>query len=66
MSFTTVKLLLDGIVLTLSAHFVTIDIKDFYLNIPMARSKYVHLKLSNLPESVVQQYNMEAKCTRGD
>ena len=30
----------------------------------MARSKYMRLKLSDLPESVVQQYNLKAKSTR--
>ena len=30
----------------------------------MARSEYMHLKISDLPKSVVQQYNMEEKATR--
>ena len=55
MSLTTVKLLLNRIVLKINAHFMTIDIKDFYLNTPIARSKYMRLKLSDLPKSVVQQ-----------
>ena len=33
----TVKLLLNSIVSTLGAKFMTIDIKDFYLNTPMAQ-----------------------------
>ena len=32
-----------------------IDIKDFYLNTPMEQSEYIRLKLSYLPESMVQQ-----------
>ena len=51
---TTVKILLNSIVSTLNATFMTIDIKDFYLNTPMDRSKYMRLKLIDLPESVVQ------------
>ena len=43
---------------------MTIDTKDFYLNTLIARSEFMRLKLSNLPESVVQQYNLEAKATR--
>ena len=61
---TPVKLLLNIIVSTLNAKFMTIDINYFYLNTPMSRSKYMRLKLSDLPESVVQQYNMEAKATK--
>ena len=30
----------------------------------MARSKYMCLKLGNIPESLVQHYNMEDKATR--
>ena len=55
MSLTTVKLLLNNIVSTINAHFITIDINDFYLNTLMTRSDYMRLKLGNLPVSVVQQ-----------
>ena len=61
---TTVKLLLNSIVSTLNAKFMKIDIKYFYLNTPMARSKYMRLKLSDLPKRVVQHYNLAEKTTR--
>ena len=60
----TLKLLLNTIVLIINAHFMTIDIKDFYLNTPMARSEYMRLKLRNLPGSVVKQYNLEEEATK--
>ena len=37
----TVKILLNGVISTPNAKFPTIDIKDFYLNIAMARSEYM-------------------------
>ena len=58
MSLTTVDLLLNRIVSTLNTHFMTIDIKDFYLNITMARSEYMRLKLSDLTKIIVIQYNL--------
>ena len=64
MSLTTVNLLLNSILSTINAHFMTIDIKDFYLNTLMARSEYMRLKIGNLPLSVVQQCNLEAKAIR--
>ena len=64
MRLTTVKLPLNSIVSTINAHFMTIDIKYFYLNTPMARSKYMLIKCSDLSKSVVQHYNLEAKATR--
>ena len=59
-----VKLLLSSLVLTPDAKFMTISVKDFYLNTPMARRNYMHLKLSDLTESVVQQYKLESKATK--
>ena len=43
---------------------MTIGIQDFYLHTPMAQSEYLRLKLSDLPNSVVQHYNLEDKATR--
>ena len=59
----TVKLLLNSVVSTLNAKFMTIDIKDFYLNTPMSRFEYMRLKLSDLPAEFVKQYNLTAKVT---
>ena len=46
---TTAELLLNIIVSTLNGKFMTIDIKDFYLNTLMARSEYIRLKINDLP-----------------
>jgi hypothetical protein len=40
----TVRLLINSIISTQGAKFMTMDIKDFYLNTPMARYKNMHLK----------------------
>jgi hypothetical protein len=37
----TVKLHLNSVILTKGAHYCTIDLKDFYLNTPMARPEYM-------------------------
>ena len=37
----TVKILLNSVISTKGARFMTIDIKDFYLNTPMARFEYM-------------------------
>ena len=61
---TTVKLLLNSIVPTLNSKFMTTYIKDLYLHTSMAQSEYMRLKLSDLPNSVVQYYNLAKKATR--
>ena len=50
----TVKLLLNSIVSIINAKFMTIDIKDFYLNTPMIQSEYMRLRFRDLPKSVAQ------------
>ena len=61
---TTVKILLNIIVSTLNAKLMTIGIQDFYLHTPMAQSEYMRLKLSNLPEILLQHYNPAEKAAR--
>ena len=60
----TVKLLLKIVVSTPNEKSMTIDVKYFYLNTTMARSKYMRLKLGNITEIVVQKYKLEAKATK--
>ena len=55
---TTVNLLLNSIFSKLNAKSMTIDIRYFYLNTLMDQSEYMHLKLRNFPNSVVQHYNL--------
>ena len=43
---------------------MTIDIKDFYLNIPLSRYEYMRLKLSDLPKDFLKQYNLNSKVTK--
>ena len=50
----TVKILLNSIISTPGDKLMTIDIKDFYLNTPMARYEYMRLKLCNLHEEVTK------------
>jgi hypothetical protein len=37
---------------------MTMDIKDFYLNAPMPRYKYMRLNLSDMPDNVIKHYNL--------
>ena len=60
----TVKLLIDSVVYTPVTSFMTMDIKDFYLNTPMSRYEYMRLKLSHLPGDFFNQYNLISKVTK--
>ena len=54
----TVKLLLNSIISTPNAKFMTMDIKDFYLNTPMAWYEYMRLRLADMPEDVIAHYKL--------
>jgi hypothetical protein len=59
----TVKILLNSIISTPNAKFMTMDIKDFYLNTPMARYKYMQLLLSDMPEDVIAHNKLKKNAT---
>ena len=43
---------------------MTIDIKDLYLNTPMARPESMRLKMNNMPENIIEQYKLQDKVTK--
>jgi hypothetical protein len=53
----TVKLLLNSIMSTPNARFMSIDINDFYLETPMTCYKYFRMKLELFPKDVIEEYN---------
>ena len=57
----TVKLLFNSVISTKGAKFMSLDIKNFYLNTPLKRYEYLKLKLTNFPEYVIKQYNLKDK-----
>ena len=59
----TVKLLLNSDISTKIARFVTIDTKNFYLNTPMDRPEFMRLRVADMPDSIVKQYNLQDKVT---
>ena len=71
----TVKMLLNSVISNRGAKFMTLDIKDFYLNTPMDRPEYLRMKIANFPEDVIEHYklkdkvdakeNLYVKCVRG-
>jgi hypothetical protein len=43
--------------------FMTMDISNFYLNLPLARPEYILIKISNIPEEIINEYNLRDKIT---
>ncbi len=59
----TIKILINSIISTAGANFMTMDTKDFYLNTPMARYKYMQLRIADMPDDVIEHYNLRDKAT---
>ena len=59
----TFKLHQNSTISTKHAPYMTIDIKNLYLNTPLERYKYMWLKLADLPDNVIKHYNFESKVT---
>eukprot|EP00957_Ditylum_brightwellii_P210327 15364848-Ditylum_brightwellii.AAC.1 len=55
----TAKLLLNSVLSTPGAKFMTIDIKNFYLNTPMNRYKYMTIPYYLIPDEIKKQYELE-------
>ncbi len=52
----TTKILLNSIISTHGARVMTIDIKDFYLNTPIDRPKFMRMKIADIPENFIKPY----------
>jgi hypothetical protein len=55
----TIKLLANSNISTPSAKLLTMDLKDFYLNMPMARPEYIQINLADIPEDVFHHYKLQ-------
>jgi hypothetical protein len=46
------------------AHFMTMDISNFYLMTPLHRPKIFCVKLSDIPDEVIEEYTLREKATK--
>ena len=58
-----IKILLNSVISTKGTRFMTGDIKNFYLMTPLKRYEYVKLKLSDIPQEVIDEYKLMEKAT---
>ena len=52
------KILFNSVVSTQGAKFMTMDISNFYLMTPLKRPEYIRIKLSDIPEEIINEYNL--------
>jgi hypothetical protein len=52
------KILLNSVISTPGARFMTMDISDFYLNTPMQRPEYIRLNIRDIPREIIDEYKL--------
>jgi Reverse transcriptase (RNA-dependent DNA polymerase). len=63
---TTTKLFLNSVISSDHARFITLDVKDFYLNTPMPEFEYMRIPLRLLPEEVITHYKLRDLAEGGE
>jgi len=61
----TAKILFNHIISTPDAQFMTLDIKDFYLNTDMPHYEYMRIPVSSIPAKIMKLYNLDPLVHRG-
>jgi hypothetical protein len=55
------KIMLNSVISMPGAQFMSLDVKNFYLNTQMTRYEYVQIKIDNEPGEIIKQYNLREK-----
>jgi hypothetical protein len=60
---TLIKCLANSIISTPGARCIMLDIKDYYLNTPMKHKEYMRLKITDIPDKIIKEYNWQKLVT---
>ena len=58
-------MLLNSVISTPGAKFLTLDIKNFYLGTPMEEYEYMKIKYDTIPAEIIKQYNLQTLVHNG-
>ena len=58
------KMLINSVISTKGARFMTMDISNFYLMTPLKRPEYIKIKLSDIPDEIIKEYKLKDKVTK--
>ena len=62
---TTTKLIWNIVISTKGTRYGCLDVRDFYLKIPMEKSEYMKMPLALFPEWTHKQYNLDKHALNG-
>ncbi len=52
-----VKIHLNSVISLPGAKYACFDVKNFYLNTPMDQPEQVHIKIKDVPDEIIEEYN---------
>jgi hypothetical protein len=58
------KILINSILSTPKTKCIMMDIKDFYLRTPITRPEYMQIKITDILDEIIQQYNLMSLVTQ--
>ena len=58
-----IKIFLNSVISTKGAKFANADLANFYLMTPLKRPEYAKIKMSDIPEEVIKEYNLHQYAT---
>jgi hypothetical protein len=56
-----IKLMLNSVISCKGAKFLTINIKNFYLDMPMVDPEYIHIKITDISKEFILEYGLAGK-----
>ena len=57
------KIQFNSTISSQGAGFMTMDLANFYLNLPLPCPEYMKIKLSDIPEEIIEEYKLRKKAT---
>ena len=58
------KMLFNSVISTKGAKFMTMEISNFYLMTPLNRPEYIRIKLTDIPDEIIKEYDLKSKATK--
>ena len=58
-----IKIFFNSVISTWGAHFMSLNLANFYLMTPLKQPKFAKIKLSNILEEIIQEYKLHDKAT---
>ena len=58
------KMIMNSVISTIGARFMTIDISNFYLMTSLPHPEYIIIKLTDITYKIIKEYKLEEKATK--